>query len=395
MYKIYWSSILSIIIFIFLLALGCQSQNYPPYVYQQPKSINDGLTTGSLGDVGLDTNLISKGVEKIRQGKFNEIHSLLIYLNNKLVLEEYFDGHTYQWDQPRHHGKLVSWNKDRPHAIMSNTKSITSACVGIAVDKGFVRSVDQSIFDFLPNHSHLKRDGKKLITIEHLLTMTPGLEWNEWREPYSDPKNPIIGIWFAETDPVSFILQGRLVKPPGTHFSYYGGSQILLGEIIKNATGMPIDSFSQQYLFDPLQIENASWSTRFNNGVIEAAGGLMLKPRDMVKVGATFLNGGKWNGNQIVSSQWVDKSARPYKNNLGIKIPGESSGKKGYSYSWWIDKLDHRDQNISAFHAEGWGGQKIIVIPKLDAVVVFTGGDYTSKNRTFKVLDNYILPSFK
>ena len=395
MSKVYWSSILSIIIITFLLALGCQSQNYPPYEYQQPKFIDDGLTTGSLGDVGLDTILISNGVEKIRRGKFNEIHALLIYINNKLVLEEYFDGHTYQWNRPNHHGELIQWDRDIPHAIMSNTKSITSACVGIAIEKGFIDSVDQSIFDYLPSHTHLKTDDKEHITIEHLLTMTSGLEWNEWMEPYSSPENPIIGIWYAETDPVSFILQGRLIQSPGTYFSYYGGSQIILGEIIKNATGMPIDSFSQKYLFDPLQIENATWSARFKNGVIEAAGGLMLKPRDMIKVGATFLNDGKWKGNQIVSSQWVDKSTHPYKNNLGIRIPGESSGKKGYSYSWWINELDFNGQNISAFHAEGWGGQKIIVIPKLDAVVVFTGGDYTSKNRNFKVLNSYILPSFK
>ncbi|NAS13040.1 serine hydrolase domain-containing protein [Poritiphilus flavus] len=376
-----------------LLFLGCQSQTKDSYVYNPPPELADDLQTGTLTEVGLDSVPIIKAVNKIGAGRFGEIHSLLLYKEGKLVLEEYFPGHIYQWDGPRHHGKLVNWDRDMSHSIMSDTKSITSVCIGVAVDKGFIADVDQSIFDYLPEHQHLARDGKEHLTIEHLLTMTPGLEWEEWNAPYSSLENPIIGIWYSEMDPVSHILSGNLVRAPGSGFAYYGGSQILLGEILKNATGMPIDEFSQQYLWEPLNIENANWSVRFENGVIESAGGLKLKPRDMLKVGITYLDEGVWNGEQIVSSAWVAKSRIPYKSNTGIKVPGETSRKQGYSYSWWINPLEHQGEQIEAYHAGGWGGQKIIVIPPLKTVIVFTGGNYTGRVPQFRIVEKYLLPA--
>ncbi len=377
------------------LFMGCQSQTREAYIYNQPLEISDGLQTGTLTEVGMDSVPISKAIGKIKNGRFGEIHALLVYKDGKLVLEEYFPGHQYQWDGPYHHGELVQWDRNMSHSIMSDTKSITSACIGIAVDKGFIKDVDQSIFDYLPQHLELAKNGKEQITIEHLLTMTPGFEWDEWNAPYSSPENPIIGIWYSKLDPISHILQTDLIHTPGSRFTYYGGSQILLGEILKNASGMPIDEFSQQYLWEPLTIENANWSVRFDNGVIEAAGGLKLKPRDMLKVGITYLNKGLWRGERILSADWVAKSSIPYNNNNGIKVPGETSRKQGYSYSWWINPLKHQGKMVEAFHAGGWGGQKIIIIPGLQMVIVFTGGNYTGKVPQFKIVEKYLLLALK
>jgi CubicO group peptidase (beta-lactamase class C family) len=364
-----------------------------PYTYQPPQNINDGLDVGTLDEVSIDSELIEKAVNGINRGKYKEVHSILIFKDDKLVLEEYFEGHKYQWDAPNHHGELVTWNRSMLHDIHSVTKSITSACIGIAIDNGFIESVHQSIFDYLPEHQHLSTDGKDRITIEHLLTMTSGLEWTEWNAPYSSRDNPIIEIWFQDAehnkDPFTFVLEGLLIDEPGTSFRYFGGNQIVLGGIIENATQMDIDEFSAEYLFEPLQIDSFDWWLRYESGVIEAASGLKMTPRDMVKIGVTYLNNGVWNEERIVSEEWVEKSAKPFGNNKGIDVPGTGKRNVGYSYSWWTKEYPESD----TFYAGGWGGQNIFVFPELNAVIVTTGGTYTSSTRTMSLLERYIIPA--
>ena len=318
---------------------------------------------------------------------------MLIFKDNKLVFEEYFKGHKYKWDAPNHHGELVNWTRSMPHCIHSVTKSITSTCIGIAIDLRFIESVHQSIFEYLPEHQHLNTDGKDKITIEHLLTMTSGLEGNEWNMPYSNTDNPIINLWFCE-DPITWVLKKPLINEPGTSFSYFGDGMIVLGEIIKNATKMTIDEFSGKYLFEPLEIDSYNWLLQFRNGVFEAAGGLEITPRDMAKIGVTFLKKGVWNGKQIIPGQWVEKSATLYPGNNRIKVPGEDSERNGYSYSWWIKQFSSSGKRIQMFYALGYGGQYIMVFPELNTVVVFTGGNYLRKPTPFKILRKYIIPVF-
>ncbi len=381
-----------------LLTIGCQFGPSVQYTYQQPEDINDGFDVGSLDEVNIDLTLIERAVNDINRGKFKEVHSLLIFKDNRLVLEEYFPGHKYQWDAHSHHGELVTWDEDTEHAVQSVTKSVTSACIGIAIDEGFIESVHQSIFDYLPEHQHLNTDGRDKITIEHLLTMTSGLEWMEWNAPYSSRDNPIIEIWFQEAEqnkhPFTFILEGSQKDEPGTSFRYFGGNQILLGGIIENATKMNIDEFSDKYLFTPLGIDSFDWAVRFECGVIEAASGLIMTPRDMVKIGVTYLNNGVWNGKQIISQQWVKKSANSYRDNKGINVPGTDKKNVGYSYSWWTTKFSDSGKEINIYYAAGWGGQHIMVIPDLNAVVVTTGGAYTSVVKIFTLIDKYIIPAF-
>jgi len=376
------------------LFVGCKCDPNIQYTYQPPENINDGFEVGSLDEVNIDSELIEKAVNNIYCGKYKEVHSMLIFKDAKLVFEEYFPGHKYQWDAPNHHGELVTWDRDMLHKIMSDTKSITSACIGIAIDEGFIESVHQSIFDYLPEHQHLNTDGKDKITIEHLLTMTSGLEWDEWSAPLSSSNNDIVGIWFSDKDPISYILERPLVDEPGTSFTYSGGNMIVLGEIIKYATNMNIDEFSGKYLFKPLGIDSFNWYNRFENGVIETGGGLEITPRDMAKIGVTFLNEGVWNWNQIISEQWVEKSATTFPGNTGINIPGTDKKDVGYSYSWWTKQYSESGKEIHMFYAGGWGGQNIFVFPNLNTVVVTTGGTYTSSTRTMTLLEKYIIPAF-
>lgn len=115
----------------------------------------------------------------------------------------------------------------------------------------------------------------------------------------------------------------------------------------------------------------------------------------MAKIGVTFLNKGMWNDTRIISEHWVEKSSAPYAGNKRIKIPGEDLGKVGYAYTWWTKQFSNSGNNIKMFWANGWGGQKIIVIPVLKTVIVFTGGNYTSKVKQYEILEDYIISAIE
>ena len=383
---------------------GCVPHTSGQYAYRLPKKIDDGFDVGSPDEVKMDVELIESAVDDISSGKYGEIHSMLIYKDNKLVFEEYFPGYDYQWDSPNFHGAWVDWSRDTEHNIHSVGKSITSACIGIAVDKGFIESVNQSIFDYLPEHQHLNTNGKDQITIEHLLTMISGLEWDEWDTPYSDQNNDVIALWIDCDDPLSCILGKPLVSLPGTDFNYSGGDMILLGEIIKSASGMDIEAFSAEYLFAPMGIKAPEWRWIKDSDVVFASGDQKMTPREMLKFGAAYLNDGTWNGRRIIPDRWVEQSANSYPapdnswfNHFLRPIPPGDTiwGHRGYSYTWWTHEFSHSGKTFSAYWAFGWGGQKIVIFPDQNTVVVFTGGNYTSADTTAKIITKYLIPSFK
>ena len=376
---------------LWVLLVSCSRSFFDQYTEYRPESIDDGLNVGSPDEVNIEPGIIGQAVNDIRRGKYKEVHSLLIFRNGKLVCESYFQGHRFQMDGPAHHGERVQWNRSMPHRIMSVTKSITSACVGIAVDHGFIENVQQSIFDYLPEYTDLNTGGKAKITIEHLLTMTSGLQGNEWLVPYSHPKNDVIQVYLSG-DPVPFILHKPLKYEPGEFFQYYGGSNFLLGEIIRHAAKMDLDAFSGIYLFDPLGIHDFTW-LQLNKGVVDGAGGLLITPRDMMKIGVTFLNGGTWNGRPVVSKQWVEESAASFPGNRWMNNWDDHWGLRGYAFSWWTHDFVHKGQKIHLFYAAGWGGQYIMVMPDLNMVVTFTGGNYTTTRPPFEILKKYILPA--
>lgn len=388
---------------IFLLP-ACSAGPTNAHIYQRPLELDDGLEIGALEEANIDPAKIESAVTEIGEGKYGEVHSLLIYQAGRLVVEEYFPGHDYQWDGADFHGDLVQWDIETEHNIHSVGKSITSACVGIAVDRGFIESVDQSIFDYLPAYQYLGTGGKGDITIEHLLTMTSGLEWDEWGSSYADVENDVIALWIDCEDPTACILNRPLVSQPGTDFNYSGGNMILLGEIVKNASGQDIEAFSGEYLFEPLGIEAPSWRWIEGSEVIYAGGDQRLTPREMLKFGVLFLDNGVWNEKRIISEGWVNHSATPYSgpdntwfNSFLRPIPpGDNTlGQRGYAYGWWTHEFLNGDKKTSAYWAFGWGGQRIAILPEQDAVVVLTGGNYTSADLTAKILTDRVLPAFR
>jgi CubicO group peptidase (beta-lactamase class C family) len=155
---------------------------------------------------------------------------------------------------------------------------------------------------------------------------------------------------------------------------------------------MNIIEFSKRYLFGSIGVDSLFWDS-FPNGETESASGLHLRPRDMLKFGVMYLNGGIWDGERILSADWVSKSSEVYRNNHGINIPIEDSGKNGYGYTWWISEVGSGADKTSMYRANGWGGQVIMVLPEKDMVVVFTGGNYSSKSHVFEIPERFILPA--
>ncbi|MGW8314991.1 MAG: serine hydrolase domain-containing protein [Bacteroidales bacterium] len=384
---------MKIILALSILALtnGSCSKDYTDILYQEPDDLGDGLMIGTLPEVQMDTQLILNASGNIRDGKFGEIHSMLIYRNDRLVYEEYFPGHLYQWNGPNYYGDLVQYDESMLHGIMSCTKSFTSACIDMAIQQGYIESVDQSIFDYLPDYQEFNTGLKSRITIEHLLTMTSGLEWNEWNAPHGTSANDIDRLYFeCGDDPLRCVLERPMVDDPGESFTYSGGGMVALGEILKNATGSNILEFARENLFDPLGIDTVFWST-YPGGQFDTGGGMLLRPRDMMKFGVTYLNEGLWNGERLISADWVKKSSKIYRNNSRINIPIEDSGRNGYGYTWWISEVG-KDHDLM-YRANGWGGQVIMVIPPKEMVVVFTSGNWAGKSSLFEILEKFILPA--
>lgn len=355
-------------------AVSEQPREHVSYEYSQPPLTGDGWRSGSLLDVGIDEAPIIEGVERILNGAYQEVHGLLVVRHGTLVLEEYFSGHDRD-------GRSIDYDRDRIHDLASVTKSVTSIMTGQAITEGFIGSVHDPALGYLPEYQHLVTPEKARITIEHLLTMTSGWQWSESTEWV--PENDMYQF-NVQPDPLGYLIAKRLVAPPGQVFTYNGGAVTLLGKLIERAAHLDLETFSVRYLFSPLGIKDFEWPY-MKRDLIAAHGDLDLRPRDMAKLGQMMLNGGVWNGRRILPEAWVEASWRP--------TFAQPAPNVGYGYLWWL-RSHGPALAVRAFSAEGWGGQRIIVLPGLDAVVVFTGGNYRSPEPVDTIMREHILPAF-
>lgn len=353
----------SVCVFALLIAASC-STLYPrvdnggqpqyEYVYDVPEETGDGWETSSLDAEGVDLERINELIRRILNKDFKNIHSVLLVKNGKLVLEEYFYG----------------YNRDTQHQLRSATKSVTSILVGIAKDQKRITSVNQKLYEFFAEYDGIDWSApKNKITLKHVLTMTAGLDWNEWTYPDNDPRSTI--YWMARSDDwIEFVLTRKIVHSPGEIFNYSSGLSLVLGAILKNKTGLYANAYAEKYLFAPLGISEFSWQQGPNGMVYTSGGerGLWLRPRDMAKIGLLYINNGNWKGRQIVSSEWVHESIRPHVNAF---FAGSE-----YGYQWWQGEKTIGNRTISVFYAAGHGGQYIFVCPSLDLVAIFTSKVY-------------------
>jgi len=338
--------------------------------YEVPLQTDDGWETASLASVGMDETPLLKLLDKLNEIGEHRIHSLLIVKDGKLVFEEYFPGDKFNLAQPT--GE-TGFDMNDTHNLCSVTKSFTSALIGIAIDKGFIHSVDQKVFDFFPEYSYLLTSApeKGDLTLKHLLTMTSGIDWDDESTSYFDARNDMNQL-FNSRDPIKYILSKDIAVTPGTVFDYANCNTNVLGEIVRQASEQRLDNFAERYLFSKLGITDFEWQM-LPNDVVFCSGDLRLRPRDMAKFGYLFLNGGMWKGEQIISQGWIDISTQKFID--PNKYSADFTWADGYGYQWWVWENIY-GVDYAAYLASGWGGQWIIVSPSMNTVVVSTAGNY-------------------
>lgn len=385
------------ICFIFVLIVlqsGCKKEDYYPdvYIYNTPDHLDDGWITESLSDAGMDEKVLYNLMNRIYATPEHNIHSILIIKNGKLVFEEYFEGEKFKL------GKYTGeygFDRDDLHTLCSATKSFTSALLGIAIDKGYIESVDENVFDFFPENSDLTVlvPEKKNMTIRHLLTMTSGLQWDDESTSYYDPANDMYNL-FTSSDPMRFILSKKLVNAPGNFFEYANCNTNLIGEIVHRVTSKRLDLFCDSLFFSKLGIDTYEWQ-KIKPEIIFTSGDLMLRPRDMAKFGQLFLNRGIWDGEQLISEEWcIESTSRHIDPN---DFTTSFNWSDGYGFQWWQKAYESAGNKYDTYFASGWGGQQIIVIPQLETVVVFTGGNYFTNEKIscYEIVEEYIIPALQ
>jgi CubicO group peptidase (beta-lactamase class C family) len=363
--------------------------SYVDYTYHVPDQTNDGWETAHLSDVNISEVPLVWMMREYFGTRTRDVHGILIIKDRKLVFEEYFPGYDYGPGNAGWRGPYLYFNKDTLHCLHSATKSFTSAMLGIAIDKGFLPDENERMFSYFPEYSHLWDAQKDKITLKHLLTMTSGLEWNEGDIPLTDEQNDLIRL-IRSSDPIGYILGKPVVSEPGTTYYYSGGDTNLVGAVIHKTTGLNVDLLSREHLFAHLGITNFSWLYfPYNNNVVYCSGDIYMRPRDMAKFGQLFLDGGVWDGERIISEEWVLRSTSQH------FTFDQAWNADGYGYQWWIFDyyVSSSNQYVHSYSARGWGGQDIIVLPQLNTVVVLTGGNYNVYPPDHDIVRQYILPA--
>jgi CubicO group peptidase (beta-lactamase class C family) len=317
----------------------------------------DGLQIARPEEQGMRSEMLAEMMAYVHRFRF-EIDSISIVRNGHLVLDAAF----------------FPYIKGQKHNIHSCTKSVMSALIGIAIDKGYIQNIDQSIMEFFPEKVPANMDAhKQAITLEHVLMMASGLAC----------KDSYLYNWMGlnelrrSDDWVRYILDLPMAEAPGDTFEYCNGASFLLSAIIRKTSKMNTMEFARKHFFKPLGIVDVDWETS-PQGIDIGWGEMWLKPQDMAKIGWLYLNKGKWAGRQVVPAAWVEVSTRGHIDALLFDQ---------YGYQWWVDSAGY-------YMAVGYGGQYIFVVPQKGIVAVFTSDlddEYFPIPR--KLLNKYIIPA--
>jgi CubicO group peptidase (beta-lactamase class C family) len=308
------------------------------------------------------------------------IHSVLVVRHGRLLFEHYRPGEDQCWGEPLGN---VAHGPDSKHDLRSVTKSVISLLFGITLDRKLIKDIDEAIIDWFPEYSDLRTPEKERISLRHLLTMSAGLEWNEY-VPFTDPKNSEMRM-LASADQYRFALEQPVVVPGGQVWNYNSGGTLLLEAVIAKAADGALDDVAREFLFEPLCITDYAWTKNSKSGILEV-GGLRLRSRDLAKIGQLVVNGGNWNGRQIVSQKWVKESTAAH--------IGPADLTYFYGYQWWLGRSLVEGREVPWVCAMGHGGQRIFAAPALDLVAVVTAGlcdDPSLGQLPLRIFNRYVL----
>lgn len=342
-----------------------------PYIYRQPPALGDGWTTARAGELGLDEAGIGRMVQTIIDGdpaarRPSLIHSMLVAYRGKLVLEEYFFG----------------FDRDQPHDLRSAGKTFSSVLLGAAIRDGKPIAPDTKIFELMAGKGPFANSGsrKSRITLAHLMTHSAGLACNDYDDASPGNENTM-QTQSAQPDWWKYTLDLPMAHEPGTRYAYCSANINLVGGALTTATAIWLPELFEQKIARPLQFGEWHWNL-MPTGEGYLGGGAFLLPRDLLKVGQAYLDGGVWNGHRIVDAAWVKESTTPR-----LRISPETTGILAEefpnyytvgdeAYAWHLNGLRSGEQVYEAYAATGNGGQILIVMPQFQLAAVFTGGNY-------------------
>lgn len=316
-------------------------------------------------EVGLDDRLLDNLVSQLAAAK-HDMHSMLLLRRGQIVVEEYYNG----------------YDEARTHDLRSATKSITSLLIGIAIDRGDIRSIDDPFVPLVePRYPKLDLRSKRHITLRHLLTMRSGLDCDDGDRGTKGQEDRM----YRSRDWLRYFLSLDEVNAPGSVTRYCTGGVVALGAVLESATGMNVDMFADEVLFAPLGITNREWAKFDRKRQIDTGGHLELTPRGMAAIGQLVLDRGVHGGRQLVSETWLEESTRAV-----TEINGEP-----YAYLWWPLTPRYGERDVQTLVARGNGGQTIMVVPEFELVFVTTSGYYNKpqSRKPLEFLYNAILPS--
>jgi len=340
-----------------------------PYAYATPPELRDGIAVGDVGRAGIDTANIVRLVTRVVDGTYPDVHAVLVYRAGRLVVEEYF----YEYD------------RERPHQMRSATKSVVSALLGIAIDRRLIASDTALVLPLFPYAWYRNADPRKdSLTLRDLVTMRSGLACDDWDKDSPGNESRV----YESANWVKFVLDLPIIEEPGTRGRYCSGNVAVAGRIVERATHSALPAFAQANLFTPLGIQprDVRWDYTLSSPNPTFAQ-LYLRPRDMLKLGMLFQQQGRWAGRQVISREWIARSTAHW----------STVGDQEYGYFWWHQWIDVTTpagtQRIEMVGASGNGGQKIYLIPSLDAVVVLTGGSYNTTSPATAIMQKELLPA--
>jgi CubicO group peptidase (beta-lactamase class C family) len=341
------NNLVKIFIIGLLASTSCVGQSNLSDKLKQPIS---ELPRTDLASVKMSQDTITKVIQLINSNPPNDFRGMVVIRDNKLVVEEYFN--TY-------------W-RETIHDIRSAGKSVTSLLLGIAIDKGLIKDVEQSIYDFLPGpkFNQPARDAHRDIRIKHLLTMSSGLnaDDNDENSPGSAPN------WLTKDDWVNFAISLPMIFTPGKKFVYNDICPMLIGAIIEEMSGKKLSDFAKENLFTPLGIKEFYWYTA-SNGRTGPMGNLYLSTLDFAKLGLLVINKGLWQGKKIVSPTWINEISRK-------RFDLEERFANAYGYFWWGVTKHVNGKKYECFYASGNGGNVLFIVPGENLVVCLTSSAY-------------------
>ncbi len=331
------------VLLILSMLVGCAPRTENPEVVDYTPLPGDDWQVSTPAEQGLDPELVAKLY--LTALDLDTLYGLLVIKNGYLIAEHYFNGGSM--------GQQV--------ALASVTKSYTSALVGIALQQGVLTSLDQKMIDFFPEIAAQITDPRKEeITIGDMLKMRSGYPWEEFTPGTLD-------LLLSNNNWLPRVVDFRLTSDPGTAFGYSNLTAHLLAIMVARACGTDLRSYAQQHLFASLKAQVGYWPMDAN-GYYFGSGDISFNARDAAKFGLLYLNGGEYEGNQVVPSEWVNESLQRYSEHLyGDKL-GRYLRDIGYGYMWWSARAGKHHFN----YAWGHGGNLIVLLHGLDMVIVTT-----------------------